>query len=295
MTSSAGHQRAIELYRTVFPPRPDDGIDDVRARFAAMLARLGTDPAVAVAPVDAGGVPALAYTPEDVRPDCAMLWFHGGGYSIGSAEAYAPLATTLAGACRARIVVPDYRLAPEHPFPAAAEDAAAAARWVVESFDDVAVGGDSAGGALVFAALTALRDDGVTLPRRAVAVSPLVDLTARGASFDTNARTDPALSRRAVAGVRALYLQGADPLDPRASPVTADLRDLPPALVLASASEVLLDDARLLVGRIRECGGEATLLVEADMVHVWPVFAPILPEGTDAIKRIAQFLSHSRS
>ena len=293
MPHRAGRERTVELYESVFPPRPEDTIDDVRARFAAMLGGLATDPAVSISLIDAGGIPAIEATTEECPPDSALMWYHGGGYSIGGGEAYAPLACALAIASRTRVIVPDYRLAPEHPFPAAADDAVTAARWLVDRFDasSVAIGGDSAGGALAFTALAALRDAGLPLPRRAVAVSPLVDLSARGASFDANAETDPALSRRAVASVRALYLQGADPLDPRASPVAADLSDLPPALVLASSSEVLLDDARLLVDRIEECGGKATLFVEQDVVHVFPVFASILPEGARALERIADFLN----
>jgi epsilon-lactone hydrolase len=291
MNSGTAHARAVELYRTVFPPRPGDGIDDVRMRFDTMLSRLELEPGTEVSEIDAGGVPALEIRTQTGRPERGLLWFHGGGYSIGSAAGYTALASALSVACRMSIIVPDYRLAPEHPFPAAAEDAAAAARWLVGRFAERgAIGGDSAGGALVFAALTALRDAGGGLPYRAVAVSPLVDLSARGASIDANAATDVALSRAAVASVRAMYLQGADPLDPRASPVGADLRDLPPVLVLVSSSEVLLDDARLLVERIVECDGDSTLAIEDDMVHVWPLFSSFLPEGIRALERIAAFL-----
>jgi acetyl esterase/lipase len=257
-----------------------------------MSGQLEMVPGTDVSEVDAGGVPALEVTAPGGRTDRALLWFHGGGYSIGSAAGYRAFASALASACRTRVIVPDYRLAPECPFPAAVEDATAAARWLVERFGmaATALGGDSAGGALAVAALVALRDAGAALPFRAVAVSPLVDLSARGASFDANAATDVALSRAAVANVRAIYLQGADPLDPGASPVVADLHGLPPTLVLVSSSEVLLDDARLLVERFTECGGEVTLVVEDGMVHVWPMFSSFLPEGARAIERIAAFL-----
>jgi acetyl esterase/lipase len=290
--SLPGHDRAVELYRTVFPARRGDTVDDVRTRFEAMSSQLEMVRGTEISEVDAGGVPALEITASGGRTDRALLWFHGGGYSIGSAAGYRAFASAIASACRARVIVPDYRLAPEYPFPAAVDDATTAARWLVERFGEraTAFGGDSAGGALVVAALTALRDAGAALPARAVALSPLVDLSARGASFDANAATDVALSRAAVANVRAIYLQGADPLDPRASPVVADLHGLPPTLVLVSSSEVLLDDARSLVERFTEFGGEATLHVEDGMVHVWPMFSSFLPEGARAIGEIADFL-----
>jgi epsilon-lactone hydrolase len=291
MSSQEARHRAIDLYKSVFPARRGDTVDDVRQRFDAMLGGLDVPADTAVSKIEADGVPALQVTARGASSDRALLWFHGGGYAIGSASGYTGLASALSSAGGMSVIVPDYRLGPEHPFPAAVEDAAAALHWLVERYGDyAAVGGDSAGGALVFAALTTVRDAGAALPRRAVAVSPLVDLSARGASFDANAATDVALSRAAVANGRATYLQGHDPLDPRASPVAADLDGLPPALVLVSSSEVLLDDARLLVDRITESGGEATLVVEEEMVHVWPLFSSFLDEGARAIDQIAEFL-----
>jgi acetyl esterase/lipase len=293
MRSLDAHDRAVTLYRTIFPPRPDDSVESVRARFDAMLSQFAPRPGTEVSEVDVAGVPSLQVRAAGARDDRAMVWFHGGGYTIGSPRGYSVLASELSDACDLTVVLPDYRLAPKHQFPAAVEDAAGAVGWLIERYGDgaAAVGGDSAGGGLTFAALTVVRDAGGRMPRHAVAVSPLADLTASGASYETNAAHEVALSRGGVAQVRAMYLRGQDPNNPLASPVQADLSGLPPALVLVSSSEVLLDDARTLAGRIAGSGGDVRLVVHEDMVHVWPLFSSFLPEGALALKQIAEFVA----
>jgi acetyl esterase/lipase len=291
-THAVGHERAKELYGTLFRPRPGDTVDDLRARFDAMLASFPMPRATTVEELEIAGMPAIKLTSEGVESRRALLWFHGGGFTIGSALGYSVLAAGLSAAAGMGVVVPEYRLAPEHPFPAAVEDAALAARWLTQTYGAAAsfVGGDSAGGALAVTALTSLRDEGRALPAKAVALSPLVDLTGTAASYETNGARDVAISAAAVRMVRRMYLQGHDPNDPLASPLRAQLADLPPLLILASSSEVLLDDARSLVARVSEAGGVAELIVHADMVHAWPLFAPELAEGQLALEQIGGFL-----
>ena len=142
------HQRAVELYGTVFPGRKGDTVDDIRLRFDALLGTFALRPGTDVLTIDAGGVPARAVTADGARTDSVLLWFHGGGYSIGSAAGYTEFASALSAACGVTVIVPDYRLAPEHPFPAAADDAVTVADWVAGAYGEHAIGGDSAGSAL---------------------------------------------------------------------------------------------------------------------------------------------------
>jgi monoterpene epsilon-lactone hydrolase len=288
----SAHDRAVELYGTVLPGRRGDTIGDIRDRFDALLGSFEVRPETDVSTIDAGGVPARAVTAARARTGSALLWFHGGGYTIGSAAGYTEFASALSASCGMTVIVPDYRLAPEHPFPAAADDAVTATKWLVDTYGEQAsaVGGDSAGGALALTGLLSLRDAGGKLPRRVVVVSPLVDLSASTESFDTNAEHDVALSRAAVRQVQEIYLQGQDPLDPRASPSRTDLSGLPPALVLVSSSEVVFDDAQTLVDRIAACAGDAELVVHQGMVHSWPLFSSFVPEGAHALEQIAAFL-----
>ena len=221
----------------------------------------------------------------------AAPWFHGGGYTIGSAHGYREMAARISAACGRRVLLPDYRLAPEHPFPAAIEDAVTAARSVIGRFGAAAtaIGGDSAGAGLTFAALPALRDAGDPLPHRAVVFSPLVELTGAGTSLEANAATDAAISPASLQLIQRIYLRDIDPLDPRASPVGADLQALPPTLILVSTTEVLLDGALTLAARIDECGGDARVRLHDGMVHAWPLF-PFLHESDEAAREVAEFI-----
>lgn len=222
-----------------------------------------------------------------------VLYFHGGGYVMGSVNTIRPLAANLAVAAGARVLALGYRLAPEHPFPAAVDDAVAAWRWLLDGGADpaaVAFGGDSAGGGLTVAALLAARDQGVPRPAAAVCISPWVDLTLAGESYDRNAATDPDVLRWRLEEMARLYLAGADPRIPLASPVFGDLAGLPPLLVHAGTSELLEDDAVLLTAVARTAGVSVTLELYQDMIHVWHAYAPGLPEGTAGIERIAAWL-----
>jgi acetyl esterase/lipase len=228
----------------------------------------------------------------------SLLYFHGGGYALGSSRAHAEMASWIARAAQARVFVLDYRRAPEYRFPAALEDALLAYRWMVNSGTDprsLAVGGDSAGGGLTLALLVSLRDRGEPLPSSAVCISPWVDLEMTGASIVSKAEVDPLLSRAGLQQFADWYLGGQSARQPLVSPLHADLRELPPLLIQVGTSEILLDDAVRLAERARAAGVRVTLQQYEDMPHVWHVFASFLPEGREAAREIGDFvLQHSR-
>jgi monoterpene epsilon-lactone hydrolase len=223
-----------------------------------------------------------------------VLYFHGGGYVIGSPRSHRHLAAAIARAAGGSAVLPDYRRAPEHPFPAALDDAVAAYRWLVDDrgvhASSVVIAGDSAGGGLMLATLLVLRDAGVPLPAAGVGISPWSDLTCGLPSHMTRAAVDPIVDASMLPRMAAAYLGPVDPRPPLASPLYADLRGLPPLLIHVGTDEVLLDDATKLVERARTAGVEATLEVWDGMVHVWHWFLPILDEAQAAVDRIGDFV-----
>jgi epsilon-lactone hydrolase len=243
-------------------------------------------------PVDADGVPGMLATVAQSRAERCVLYFHGGGYSIGTAALYRDFLWRIAAAARAQVLYFDYRLAPEHPFPAALDDAVAAYRWLVGRFDrrHVAFAGDSAGGGLLFAALLRLRDEGVELPSAAAALSPWTDLALTGASMQSNAEADPMLDPDNLPELVRNYCAGADPRNPYISPVYGDPAGLPPALIQAGSDEILRDDAVRMADRMRAAGCEAEVEIWQQMPHVWHLYARLVPEGRRAIARIGQFL-----
>jgi len=228
----------------------------------------------------------------------SILYFHGGGYALGSSKAHAEMASWIARAAQARVFVLDYRRAPEYRFPAALDDALLAYRWMLSAGTDphnLALAGDSAGGGLTLALLTLLRDRGEPLPSSAVCISPWVDLRMTGASIVTRAAMDPLLTRDGLQQFADWYLGGQDPRNPLVSPLYADLKGLPPLLIQVGTSEILLDDSLRLEQCARAAGVKVTLSQYEDMPHVWHVFASFLPEGKRAAAEIGEFvMQHSR-
>jgi epsilon-lactone hydrolase len=291
-------QLAIELCR--FSRRRSGPTSLQLGRMAALRAEydeiaeghlLGDD--VSYQPVDAGGVRAEWLSGPRVSKGCVILYLHGGCYGSGSVETHRDLMTRLSIAASMRVLGLNYRLAPEHPFPAAVEDASAAYRWLLETGIEparIAVAGDSAGAGLALATTIAIRDQGFPMPRAIVCISPWVDLVVTGASMETKAIEDPIVSREMLLGWAKLYLGDRDPRMPLASPLYAGLERLPPMLIQVGSAEALLDDATRLADRASAAGVNTTLEVWPEMIHVWQSFAAILPEGRQAIERIGKFV-----
>lgn len=286
----AALDRAKQQFAAVFAG-DSPSLDQLRVNLDAMMTRPVLDADVEVEPVTPGGVEALRVSAGDVD-DRVLVWLHGGGYVMGSPRGYAHAAAALSRALGSAVIVPDYRLAPEHPFPAALDDATRVVEALIADTGAhrVAVAGDSAGGGLTVATLVNLRDRGTALPAAAVAVSPLADFTASGASVSSNEATDPVIRPGSLPMLAASYLRRQDRRTAMASPVFAQLHDLPPLLILASDSETLLDDAVRLAANVQESGGECILSVHPDTCHAWILFSDFLPQAGEGLTEIATFV-----
>jgi monoterpene epsilon-lactone hydrolase len=248
---------------------------------------------VLVTEVTAGGVPAHWLTAPGSADGRVLLFLHGGGFELGSIRSDGELAARLGRASGMRVLLPEYRLAPEHPFPAAIDDVLAAWRWLRTdqgvNAASVAVAGDSAGGGLAVALLTATRDAGEELPAAAVLMSPTVDLTSSGASMTERADQDPVSTPAMLRQFAAAYLAAADPRTPLASPLFASLAGLPPLLVQVGTADVLLSDSERLAAAAAEAGVEVTLEVGEGLPHVYQLLLGT-PEAAEATERAGKFL-----
>ena len=284
---------AVRAHLAKLPPSDSMTVAQRRTQYERAEKAFPTPPDVKVEHVTAGTVPSEWLSAPGARADAAVLYLHGGGYVIGSPRSHRHLAAAIGRAASSSVLLPDYRLAPECPYPAAVDDAVAAYRWLLGKAiapARIVIAGDSAGGGLTVATLLALRDAGVPLPAAGVCISPWVDLTCGGASYTTRAAVDPIVTREGVGAMATAYLAGKDPKTPVASPLFADLHGLPPLLIQVGDAEVLLDDAVLLAERARKAGVDATLDVWDAMIHVWHWFFPMLDEGQAAIDRIGEFV-----
>ncbi|HVW16753.1 MAG TPA: alpha/beta hydrolase [Solirubrobacteraceae bacterium] len=265
-----------------------------RENFDAMLSNIPVDDDVAFEPAEVGGVPGQwSSTPATASSERVLLYLHGGCFNIGSTTGYRALWSAFAKGAGARGLALDYRLAPEHAFPAAVDDAVAAYRALLDAGHaprSVAFAGDSAGGGLVFSALLGARDAGLPMPAGALALSPMTDLTLSGESLETKADADLSLSYDDLAIPAGRYLDGADPAQPLASPVFADLTGLPPVTIHVGSAERLLDDSTRIAAKLGADGVRVNLEVWPGMPHVWHSFAFMLSEGAAATARACAFL-----
>jgi acetyl esterase/lipase len=269
-----------------------DSVDKMRANMVQMTRRFTPAPDTKIEEASAGGVPAEWVSAAGSSSEHTLLYLHGGGYVIGSPETHRGLADRISSASGARVLLLDYRLAPEARFPAALDDALAAYRWLLREGvrpERIVIAGDSAGGGLTLATLAALRDAGDPLPAAAVPISPWTDLEGTGDSVETRKEIDPMVEIGGLLGMAKLYLGDADPQHPLASPLHCDPTGFPPLLIHVGDYELLLDDSTRFAERAKAAGVATTLEVWPEMVHVWHCFAPMLPEGQQAIERIGQF------
>lgn len=277
----------ITALRAKLAARPRS--DDYRQRRRDIDARglaYGLAGDVEVEPVNANGVRAeWTATPNDAR-DAALLYLHGGGYVIGSLDSHRHLVAAAGRAAGIAALALDYRLAPEHPFPAAADDALAGYRFLLGRGirpERIAIAGDSAGGGLVVAAMLAIRETGLAQPGCGWCISPWVDMEAIGETMTSRAAADPTVQRAGILDMAKMYLNGADPRAPLAASIYADLTGLAPLMIQVGACETLLDDALRLAGAAGAADVRVDLQIWPEMIHVWHLFHPELAAGWRAI------------
>jgi acetyl esterase/lipase len=275
------------------PPLAGGDILEMRAGMEATAGIAPLPEDVRFEPVDAGGVAAEWTSAPGASDERVVLYFHGGGYVMGSITTHRGVVAGISRASGARVLSVDYRLAPENPYPAAVEDGVASYRFLLSQGiapESIAIAGDSAGGGLTVATLIALREAGEKLPAAGVCISPWADLSQSGETMVTKAEQDPMVSRDLLQQMADAYLDGADARAQTASPCFADLAGLPPLLVQVGSAEVLLDDSLSLADRAKSSGVDITLEEWEQMIHVWHAFAQLLPEGQQAIERIGEYL-----
>jgi acetyl esterase/lipase len=282
--------------------RQSSGFDGTRFDIDALRATMevGAQPAppgTSVVAIEVAGRPAEWLVANDAATDRRLVYLHGGGYVAGGLDSHRALASEIGKVGGCAVLLLDYRLAPEHPFPAAIDDATAAVQWVYDNgpagpgtASRVYVGGDSAGGGLTLATMLRARDRGAVLPHAAFALSAYADLTFSGESIRTRAAADPMISAAVLPQMAAAYLGEADTRDPLVSPVFADPTGLPPLYLQVGDAEVLRDDSVRVAERARAAGVDVRLEVWPEMFHVWQAFAAMLPEGREAIERLGVFL-----
>ncbi len=248
-------------------------------------------------PIKIGDISAEWITMSDANIHNVILYLHGGAYIAGSINTHRELASRLSRASKTRILIIDYRLAPEYCFPAAIDDAIAAYNWLinVEKINptNLIIAGDSAGGGLTLAALINIRDEGVALPVAAICLSPWTDLALTGESMKIKVEDDPFISPELGEFSVNLYLRGENPRNPLASPLYADLQGLPPLFIQVGTSEILLDDSVRFAERAKNAGVDVELDIWEEMIHVFAAFAALTPEGQQAIEKIGEFIQKS--
>jgi monoterpene epsilon-lactone hydrolase len=273
--------------------QPPLTLDDRRAAFVPADRFYPMPDDVQVTGVTAGGVTAYWLVAPGVDTGRVLLFLHGGGYELGSLRSDGELAARLGRASGMRVLFVEYRLAPEHPFPAAVDDVLSAWRWLCNDQDlsprSMAVAGDSAGGGLAVALLVATRDAGDASPAAAALMSPTVDLTSSGVSMTERADQDPISTPALLRQLASDYLDGADPKTPLASPLFASLSGLPPLLVQVGTADVLLSDSERLAKAAAEAGVDVTLESGDGLPHVFQLMLGT-PEAAEATERIGKFL-----
>jgi epsilon-lactone hydrolase len=285
---------AVNQMMAEFPLDLGGDAIEQRAVFERMMTARPLPDDVTATSGSLGGVSTLEIATADTRSDAVLLWFHGGWYTMGSPHAGAALSSDVVRRTGAKVVSVDYRLAPEHRFPAALQDARVAYRALLESGvgpHDVAMVGESAGGGLVVSALASLADEGLPRPAAAVLFSPWTDLTLSGESMTSKVGIDPAFVPEKVKVRVADYVGDADPADPAISPVFADLRGLPPLLIQAGSYEILLDDSVRLAAQAAAADVPVRLEVTPGVPHVFQAFAAMLDEGDAALDEVTRFLA----
>ena len=268
---------------------PENPRQIARKRMDAGADRLPTPDDIRIEQIEVSGLSALSFTPAEVRPGL-LLFLHGGGYCLGSANSHRPLVTRLSKALRIKAISVDYRLAPEHVFPCAVDDGNAALNWAMSQSDGpVLIAGDSAGGGLTLASLLRQREQGRPLPQGVYLISPWTDLTGSGESTKSRAKADPMLKPDWLTTGAQLYLEDTPADTPEASPLFADLSGLPPMLIQTGDDEILRDDSIRFAEKLEQAGVPVHCEIWTALWHDFPLFAPLLPEADLALERLTNW------
>ena len=293
MASKEFHALQEAMAARPVPPPPADIVEQ-RSRIDEAMAQIPLAEGTVAEPFVRSGVPGIECRPVDMADDAPIvLYFHGGGFRIASALAYRSYGSHLAAVLGARVLLVEYRLAPEHKFPKAVDDCFAV--WeslLAEGIDTgrIVIVGDSAGGGLAASVTMHALADGV-LPAGVICCSPWVDLTITADTYDTNAESDKLFSRTSAEEAAPAYLGGADPMNPIASPLFGDWDGAPPLLILVGDAEVLLDDSRKLADVAKAAGVDVTLSVYPEMPHIWTMSYPAFPEAVEGVTEMAEFVA----
>ena len=268
-------------------------IEENRARSArtAKLTRIPKD--VTIADVEVDGIRAKWISPSHEKSGKIILHLHGGGYVTGGMDSHLMMCIPMAQTLKTKILLPEYRLAPEQPFPAAVDDVVKVYRWALTQGyqpQDIILSGDSAGGGLALATVLSLRDAGNLLPAAVICMSPWTDLTFTGQSHITKGKADCVLLTDVLREWAACYAGTETPNNPLISPIYADFHNFPPLLIQVGSDEILLDDSRMLAEKVKADGVNVTLKVWDEMWHVWPALGDLLPESKKSFEEIGEFI-----
>jgi len=292
--ASAELNKVLELLKSQ-PRNPNATVAQMRAGMERVSERVARD--VTCEGLRIGDITAEWIVPPEAASDRVILYLHGGGYVMGSIATHRATVARIARAAKARALVIEYRLAPEHQFPAAVDDSLAAYKWLLAQGyqpGKIVIAGDSAGGGLTLSTLLAIREAKLPMAAAGVAISPWADLEGTGDSHKTRAERDPMVGSANLGPMAKHYIGERDPKHPLASPIHADYRGLPPLLIQVGDAETLLDDSNRVAARAKAHRVKVDLEVWDDMIHVWHAFAKILPEGQQAIDKIGKFvLTHT--
>jgi acetyl esterase/lipase len=293
MASKEFHAMQEAMAARPVPPPPAD-IAEQRSRIDEAMAQMPLAEGTVSEPFVRSGVAGIECRPVELADNAPiLLYFHGGGFRIASALAYRSYGSHLAAVLGARVLLVEYRLAPEHKFPKAVDDCFVV--WeslLAEGIDTgrIVIAGDSAGGGLAASVTMHALADGV-LPAGVICCSPWVDLTITADTYDTNAESDKLFSRTSAEEAAPAYLGGADPMNPIASPLFGDWDGAPPLLILVGDAEVLLDDSRKLAEVAKAAGVDVTLSIYPEMPHIWTMSYPAFPEAVEGVTEMAEFVA----
>ncbi|MBY8985939.1 MAG: alpha/beta hydrolase [Candidatus Lokiarchaeota archaeon] len=291
---SEGMKRVIDLLKQQNEQDTKKRIEDGRKAMEQMAQMEKFPKDVNFDEINVNGIPSLWISTPEVVKEHVVLYLHGGGYVEGSRNTHKGLGYRISQVSKSRILLIDYRLAPENPYPAALEDSVAAYRWLIDiegiNPKNIVISGDSAGGGLTAATILKLRDTGVELPAGGVLLSPWTDLDITGDSVRTKRRIDPFIDAGGLFFMANLYAGDEDLKNPYISPLYADLMGLPPLLIQVGSAEVILDDSTRFAEKAKSAGVDVTLEIWEDMVHVFQAFALWAPEGEQAIEKIGEFI-----